>query len=160
MLPTETDPVIPNHSPTLQELSSCSLKQLSKASFIYRFKKKQTKHKSLKKVSPHFLHNSCFPAPESLGPVLSTWKEENVKIPAALPDTIVQRINYRTETETCLTGVRLCYFNGHEISIVALLSVAEQEATSLSWGMNFIWWHQFPRSACKRGKISLNDIVV
>lgn len=32
--PTETDPVIPNHSPLL-ELSSYSVKQLPKASFIY-----------------------------------------------------------------------------------------------------------------------------
>lgn len=25
--------------------------------------------------------------------------------------------------------------------------------------MNFIWWHQFPRNACKRGRISQNEVV-
>lgn len=41
-----------------------------------------------------------------------------------------------------------------------ILSVAEQETTRPSWGMNFIWWHQFPRNACKRGRISQNALVV
>lgn len=36
-------------------------------------------------------------------------------------------------------------FHG-QASTAAPLSVAEQEATSLSSGMSFIWWHQFPRS--------------
>lgn len=39
--PTETDPVIPNHSPALLELSSYSVKQLPKASFIYSWKRKK-----------------------------------------------------------------------------------------------------------------------
>lgn len=73
---------------------------------------------------------------------------------AALPDTIVQWMNYRTDRDLSYWSLPVL-FHGSQVSIVSLLSAAEQEATSLSSGMNFIWWHQFSRSAWNRERFQV-----